>query len=220
MNRQQARQFLNTKLQARVNEAKCKALIDDKLLANLFSQDIQQMHYETMHKKIEMAYVSKKLTVAHNKFLVTALEQYGKAIKSNKELLKTLNSQVNQLMDKEKDLLELREETILGVKEAMDVEVNSILDDDNKPTPPGEFDLTLTLPHTPVEEPSRKKELCFGDVIIKTIDEAEEEKDKRRDSQVTFCDQQNANDETHERQISFDEEVNDNNEIHSVQFII
>lgn len=196
MNPKQARQLLNTKLQSRVNEAKCKALIDDKLLANLFSQDIQQMHYETVHKKLEMAYVSKKITVAHNKFLVNALEQYGKAIKCNKSLLETLNAQVNQLMDKEKDLLELREETILGVKEAMDVEVNSILDDDNKPAPPGEFDLSLMLPQVPVDQPIRKKELCFGNVIVKTIDEAEEEKERRIDSHVSFVEEANEEEET------------------------
>lgn len=204
MNRQQARQVLNMKLQTRVNEAKCKALIDNKLLADMFSHEIQQMHYETVHKKLEMAYAAKKLSVAHNRFLVSALEQYSKAIKSNKSLLETLNKQLEEFVDKEKDLLELREETILGVKETMDVEINSILEDDYRSTPM-EFDVDHTLPNAPNDEPGPKKALRFGNVIIKTIDEAEEEKEEKSKS---------------ENQQTVEDMDIENNDERSIQFLI
>ena len=176
MDKKQARQFLNMKLQTRVNEAKCKALINDKLLSNLFSQDIQQMHYETIHKKLEMAYAIKKLSNAHNRYLAQILQQYSSAIKSNKSLLSTINGHLNHVMDREKDLLELRDETILSVKDAMDVEINSILEDETQ----NDFSANVShlLPHVPTHTPTIavKKGVRFGDVIIKTIDEVESEK--------------------------------------------
>ena len=176
MDKKQARHFLNMKLQTRVNEAKCKALINDKLLSNLFSQDIQQMHYETIHKKLEMAYAIKKLSNAHNRYLAQILQQYSSAIKSNKSLLSTINGHLNHLMDKEKDLLELREETILGVKDAMDVEINSVLEDEAQNDLSA--NVSFLLPAVPMHTPTSpvKKEVRFGDVIIKTIDEVESEK--------------------------------------------
>ncbi len=196
MNTRQSREFLSMKLQTRVNEAKCKALIDDKLLSNLFAHDIQQMHYETVHKKLEMAYGMKKLSVAHNKYLCTAIEQYSKAIKSNQQLLKTVNTQINTVMDKEKDLLELREETILGVKETMELEFNSILHDDSDNDDDDNTTYLQLLPPVPMCEPDRdekpKKSLSFGNVIIKTIDEAEfehqESEEKQNKSTHEFID--------------------------------
>lgn len=193
MDKQQARQFLGMKLQARINEAKCKALIDDKLLSNLFSQDIQQMHYESVHKKLEMAYILKKLSVAHNKYLCNALEQYSKAIKSNKQLLNTVNAQINGLIDKEKDLLELREETLLGVKETMDIEFNSILSDQQTEE---DTILTESLPSVPTAPPEPKKTLTFGNVIIKTVDEIENEK------AIQDCEETSSPPESEEQEIS------------------
>jgi uncharacterized damage-inducible protein DinB len=179
MDKKQARQFLNMKLQTRVNEAKCKALINDKLLSNLFSQDIQQMHYETIHKKLEMAYAMKKLSYAHNRYLAQILQQYSSAIKSNKSLLSTINGHLTHLMDREKDLLELREETILGVKDAMDVEINSVLEDEEQTWQNDlSADVSYLLPPTPTHTPTPevKRKLTFGNVFIKTIDEVESEK--------------------------------------------
>ena len=184
-----SRQLLNCKLQTRINEAKCKALIDDKLLSSLFSQDIQKMHYETVHKKLELAYASKKLSAAHHQFLCRALDQYSDAIKSNKSLLQTVNSELNRLTDKEKDLLELREETILGMKEAMEIEIDSILDNESLP----QLESDLVLPTPPNDPPSRKKALTFTNVLIKTIDEAESEKEERmkQNSNVNQQDDEN-----------------------------
>ena len=190
MDKKQARQFLNMKLQTRVNEAKCKALINDKLLSNLFSQDIQQMHYETIHKKLEMAYAMKKLSNAHNRYLAQILQQYSSAIKSNKSLLSTINGHLNRLTDKEKDLLELREETILGVKDALDVEINSVLEDEEQTWQNDlSADFTYMLPTAPTHSltPEVKKKLTFGNVIIKTIDEVELEKQNSTEIEYQTC---------------------------------
>lgn len=181
MNNRQSKEFLHMKIQKRVNEAKCKALIDDKLLSNVFSQDITQMHYESMHRKLEMAYISKKLSHAHNKYVSKALDQYSGALKSNKLLLETVNSHVNKLVDKEKDLMELQEETILGLKDAMDVEIDSIMDDNSDKTLEKYIEfLAPSVPSDSVEQespkPERRKSLCFSNVEIKTIDDVENEK--------------------------------------------
>lgn len=182
MNHEQARQFLNMKLKTRVDEAKCRALIADPILSDIFSQDIQQKHYEIIHNKLKMAYMRKKLSVAHRKYLVTALNEYSKEIKSNMSLLETLNTQIGTCVDKEKDLLELHEETILGVKEAMNVEINSIIHD-KELSDSNEFDPVLVFPPIPNEEPTPKKVLSFGNVIIKTIDEVESEKEGTNENQ-------------------------------------
>lgn len=190
MNKKQSRQFLNMKLQARVNEAKCRAMIDDKLLSSLFDHEIQQLHYETTHKKLEMTYALEQLSLAHNKYLSNALEQYSSTIKSNKSLLRTVNSQINRLMDKERELMELREDTMLGVKEAIDVEFDSILNDESTPSmsETGDEQLCL-LPPVPTHEVTEpKKSLLFGNVMIKTIDEVEDEKEsKRQDDETQSC---------------------------------
>ncbi len=176
MDRKQARQLLNMKLQTRVNEAKCKALVEDKLLVNMFWHDMQQLNYENMHNKLAIAYASKKLTGAHHKYLGDALRQYSSAIKSNSVLLKAVNTQINQLMDKEKDLLELQEETALGVKESMNLEIDSIIEDgsaDRSARDDDDILLPILLPPVPGDkvESKKRRSLTFGNVIIKTIDE-------------------------------------------------
>ncbi len=180
MDRKQARQLLNMKLQTRINEAKCKALVENKLLVNMFWHDMQQLNYENMHNKLAIAYASKKLSAAHHKYLGEALHQYSSAIKSNKVLLKAVNSQIDHLMDKEKDLLELQEETALGVKESMDLEIDSIIDDtkhEDDDDDDGNDDdniLPFLLPPVPNDK-IEKRSLSFGNVMIKTIDEHERE---------------------------------------------
>ena len=187
MNAKQSRQFLHLKIQSRINEAKCKALIDDKLLANLFSQDIQQMHYENTQNKVCLAYGHKKLSVAHKKQLNQALHLLKDTIHSDKKLLETVNGQIASLSDKEKDLQDVREETIAVVKEAIEYDCEPIIDE----TPTSRIlnidsHLQDILPSAPTDEISDKpcgkngkKSISFGDVIIKTVDEVEEEKDKR-----------------------------------------
>lgn len=212
------------KLQTRVNEAKCRALIDDKLLNSLFDHEIQQLHYETTHKKLEMTYALEQLSLAHNKYLSNALEQYSSTIKSNKSLLQTVNSQIDRLMDKEKELMELREDTMLGVKEAMDVEFNSILNDDSTTsTSILETGELLCLPPVPthdVNEP--KKSLLFGNVMIKTIDEMEEEKKSNQREETQSCTDVEGEEISGVEIGSGDTEDSEqiNNEEHSVQSLI
>lgn len=184
MNPKQSRQFLHLKIQSRINEAKCKALIDDKLLSNLFSQDIQQMYFENIQNKVSLAYGHKKLSSAHKRQLTHDLELLSDTIKSDKKLLETLNNQIANLSDKERDLHDVREETILGVKEAMDYDFDSIIEDNpSSRTLNIEEHLREILPlpptHALTEKEDEKKSISFGKVIIKTIDEVEEEREEK-----------------------------------------
>ena len=173
MNQEQARQFLNLKLKTRINEAKCKALTEDKLLAGLFSQEIQQMHYETIQGKLAMASTMKALSKAHNNVLFNMHRQYSKTIKSNTDLLQTINGKMNELMDKERDMIETQEETVLTIRDAIDSEFDSILDNDIQEQTDSDKNIPLSLPPVP-NDPIKKLE--FSNVIIKTVDEVEEEK--------------------------------------------
>ena len=187
MNAKQSRQFLHLKIQSRINEAKCKALIDDKLLSNLFSQDIQQMHYENTQNKVCLAYGHKKLSVAHKKQLNQALHLLKDTIRSDKKLLETVNDQIASLSDKERDLQDVREETMAIVKEAIEFDNDPIIDE----TPASRIlnidnHLQDILPTAPTDELSDKpcgkngkKSISFGDVIIKTVDEVEDERDRK-----------------------------------------
>jgi hypothetical protein len=201
MNRNQARQMLNLKLQTRVNEAKCKAMAEDRHMVNMFWQDMQQLNYENIHNKLAIAYASKKLSAAHHTYLVEALHQYTGAIKSNKKLLRTVNSQIDQLMNKERDLLELQEETALGIKDSMDLEIDSIIEDSARKLGDDDEDvLPFLLPPVPndkVQAAEKKRSISFGDVIIKTVDEAEDE----RKQEDTTCGQEDFIDDENVEQI-------------------
>ena len=183
MNSKQSKEFLHMKIQNRVNEAKCKALINDKLLSNVFSQDITQMHYESMHRKLEMAYISKQLSHAHNKYVSKALDQYAGVLKSNTVLLEKVQDHVQKLTDKERDLMDLQEETLLELKTAMTIETDSIIEE-NSDTTVVENYIQLLAPSVPsdsVEQkssplPERRKVLAFSNIEIKTIDDVENEK--------------------------------------------
>lgn len=193
------------KLRARNSEAKCKALTEDKLLSGLFSHDIQQMHYEAIQVKVNLVSASKHLTKAHNGALVNILGQYSKAIKSNKHLLKTIDTQVTELMDKERDMLETQEDTVLSIKDAIDSDFESIIDSREKPEP----DISVILPVTPDHDPSyvetKPKQLKFGNVIIKTIDQAENEKhmtEQTNEDEVLYCDGEDSTNNENEENVT------------------
>ena len=181
-NNRQSKEFLHMKIQNRVNEAKCKALINDKLLSNVFSQDITQMHYESMHRKLEMAYISKQLSHAHNKYVSKALDQYAGVLKSNTVLLETVQTHVQKLTDKERDMMVLQEETLLELKNAMTIESDPIIEDSDDTVLENYVHmLAPSVPSDSVEQkssplPERRKSLCFSNVEIKTIDDVENEK--------------------------------------------
>ena len=182
MNSKQSKEFLHMKIQNRVNEAKCKALINDKLLSNVFSQDITQMHYESMHRKLEMAYISKQLSHAHNKYVSKALDQYAGVLKSNTVLLETVQTHVQKLTDKERDMMVLQEETLLELKNAMTIESDPIIEDSDDTVLENYVHmLAPSVPSDSVEQkssplPERRKILSFSNIEIKTIDDVENEK--------------------------------------------
>ena len=185
MNRSQRRRYLNLEIQTRINNAQCKAMSNNSLIANLFTHEIQQKHFEIIQNKLTMASAMKMLSKAHNNALLDILEQYKKAIKSGSKHLETFNKRMDKLMDKERDLLEAKEDTVLSIRDAIESEFDSIIQDTIEQELPQENEIVPCLPKVPEHDPSEdqekaKKKIHFGNVIIKSVDEAEDEKQRKR----------------------------------------